>query len=376
MTILETFNNAVRLRTENKLDDCMEVTRRLWLKCQNPWLALLRGNCWTDLGDFAQAMAWHQTAWSMIAPNNIVKPEHARIFQDIALPFAYSRLRLGLWDQFTWSLFEVGRLNRSWNPAPNTKPWGGQPEKMIVLSEGGYGDAFLYTRFFRKMDPIQRGASRFVMGPQFKGLKGFRETWDGMATISHDEIFDWSTFRYSTALMSLMAVMGIKSSAEIPQAETGIGERAWQPGGKRKFGLCWHAEENGVQKRIRSIDNEDDLAPLEGIPFYNLNPGRTLPQGMGSRTPRLLDTDLNTWKDTARLIAGLDCVVTVDTAVAHLAGLLNVPTLVIVPVASDWKMGLGSDKSWWWPSWTIVRNTSPYTFRPALERAAQILEKL
>ena len=392
MTTQEKFVAAVKLRLDNKLDQCQEAVEKLWNadKFQTPGSALLRGNLRTDLGDYEGALQWHALAWEMTAPNNRVRQDAAAFFPEVALPLAYSRMRLGLWDKHTWALWEIGRLTRSWHPVPNTRPWDGSPEKTIVLSEGGYGDVFLYTRFFQKLDPIQRAASRFVIGPQMKGLKGFRGDWDGMPTVHHDEEFNWKPFRFSTALMSLMAVMQIRSPKDIPAADkSGIagepnwprGEERWEnplksyrPPRKKLLGLCWRAEENGVQKRIRSIDNSADLEPLARWSFVNLNPGKTL---LSSPTlPRLIDADLRTWTDTARVIAGLDCVVTVDSAVAHLAGLLGVPTLMIVPLNVDWKYGVAGEDCFWWPSLKVIRNTSPYTFRPAVEEVAARLEKL
>ena len=389
---VERFNQAVKLRTENHLDDARSACERLWQSgFQNEYIALLRGNLSTDFGEFHNAENWHRTAWGFVAPNNQVRPECAGHLQDVALPLAYSRMRLGWWDLFTWQLWEIGRIGRSWNPAPGTRPWDGSPEKMIVLSEGGYGDAFLFTRFFQKLDTIQRGGSRFVMGPQFKGLKGFRDVWDGMAVVNHDEILDWSQFKYSTALMSLMAVMGIKSPADIPAHEKftlppdnsfSLGSLASLFAGsanatdKRgpRLGLCWHAEELGQKRRTRSIDNLEDLAPLAQFSFVSLNPGYILREDIPQ--PRIFEAGLASWTDTARVIAGLDMVVTVDTAVMHLAGLLGVPTLAIVPMSSDWKFGPEGDSNWWWKSVRVIRNTSAYSFRPAVEKVAEILEKL
>ena len=92
--------------------------------------------------------------------------------------------------------------------------------------------------------------------------------------------------------------------------------------------------------------------------------------------PRLFDADLKSWTETARVIAGLDCVVTVDTAILHLAGLLGVPTIAVLPLSADWKFLTETEKCVWWPSVKIVRNTSPYSFKPAMEIVASMLEKL
>ena len=366
------FNEAVALRLKNHLDDCQASVERLWQRgYQTPWLALLRGNLQLDLGNYIEADSWYSLAWSMTAPNNAVRPEAARWFPEIALPFAYSRMRLGRWDAFTWSLWEIGRLTRSWRPAPNTVPWSGQPDKLLVLSEGGYGDAFLFTRFFQKLDPIQRAASRFVMGPAFARLKGFRENWDGMETIWPDQIFEWGTFKYSTALMSLLSVTDIHSLADIPKAEPLLVDPLKS---SVRFGIAWRAEELGVQKRIRSIDHEEELSALADFEFVNLCPGRSFEQRVGM--PHLVEADLDCWTKTARVIAGLDAVVTVDSAVAHVSGALGVPTLLLLPRAVDWKYLTEGEDCFWWKSARLIRNDSPYSWNTALTRVAEILEDL
>ncbi len=367
------FNEAVKLRLGNHLDDAQNAADRLWQAgYRTAWLALLKGNLWLDLGDYEEADRWYALAWAMVAPDNKVRPEAAHFAQDIALPLAYSRMRLGRWDAFCWSLFEFGRLGRSWHPAPGTKPWKGSADKLLILSEGGFGDVFLMTRLFQRLDPIQRAASRFVVGPQMRHLKGFAEAWDGIPAYYHDEIVDWSGFKYSTPLMSLLSFTGIRTPADIPAAEP----LRVEPLSNYfvRFGLCQRAEELGTQKRIRSIDNPADLAPLQRWQFISLLPGPVTPRQPGE--PHLIDANLDSWTKTARLIAGLDCVITVDSAVAHLAGLLGVKTFVILPINVDWKHGVSGGSSFWWPNWTLIRNDSPYSWKTAIEKAAELLEKM
>ena len=72
----------------------------------------------------------------------------------------------------------------------------------------------------------------------------------------------------------------------------------------------------------------------------------------------LLDllTDLT---ETAAAIMNLDLVISVDTAVAHLAGALGKPVWLLLPAGPDWRWGLQGDCTPWYPSMRIFRQKTP-----------------
>ncbi len=61
--------------------------------------------------------------------------------------------------------------------------------------------------------------------------------------------------------------------------------------------------------------------------------------------------------ETAALVSCLDLVVSVDTAVAHLAGALGAPVWLALSLASDWRWLLGRDDSPWYPTARVFRQT-------------------
>jgi ADP-heptose:LPS heptosyltransferase len=62
--------------------------------------------------------------------------------------------------------------------------------------------------------------------------------------------------------------------------------------------------------------------------------------------------------DTAQIVKKLDLVVAVDTSVAHLAGLLGRPGIVLLAYMPDWRWGLGLSATRWYPSLALVRQPS------------------
>jgi hypothetical protein len=68
-----------------------------------------------------------------------------------------------------------------------------------------------------------------------------------------------------------------------------------------------------------------------------------------------LSDKLKNWHVTAGGLSRLDLLVTVDTAVAHMAGALDVPTLLLLPKVPDWRWGLQSSETPWYPSMKLMR---------------------
>jgi tetratricopeptide (TPR) repeat protein len=72
--------------------------------------------------------------------------------------------------------------------------------------------------------------------------------------------------------------------------------------------------------------------------------------------------------DTAAIVAGLDLVISVDTALAHLAGALGAPVWILLPWASDWRWQLERSDSPWYPSARLFRQDRPGNWEGVMAR--------
>jgi ADP-heptose:LPS heptosyltransferase len=72
-----------------------------------------------------------------------------------------------------------------------------------------------------------------------------------------------------------------------------------------------------------------------------------------------LSAELTDFAETAGAILALDLVITVDTAVAHVAGALGRPCWVMLPFSPDWRWLLGRPDSPWYPSLSLYRQPAP-----------------
>jgi tetratricopeptide (TPR) repeat protein len=80
--------------------------------------------------------------------------------------------------------------------------------------------------------------------------------------------------------------------------------------------------------------------------------------------------------DTAALVATLDLVITVDTAVAHLAGALGKPVWLLLPCDPDWRWLLGRADSPWYPSMRLFRQHKPRDWQSVIQQVQEALHQL
>ncbi len=121
-----------------------------------------------------------------------------------------------------------------------------------------------------------------------------------------------------------------------------------------KVGLAWQGNIAHLNDANRSLDALSVLAPLWSVPgvvFISLQKDwRDEDAGEASLPILPLGAAIQDFADTAAIIAQLDLVICVDTAVAHLAGAMGKPCWVLLPATgTDWRWFLDRTDSPWYP---------------------------
>jgi hypothetical protein len=83
-----------------------------------------------------------------------------------------------------------------------------------------------------------------------------------------------------------------------------------------------------------------------------------------------LGKSIKTFDDSAGLLSNLDLVITIDTAVAHLAGALGRRTFIMLKYGSDWRWMLERDDSPWYPTATLYRQSAVGDWTDVVKRVA------
>jgi hypothetical protein len=225
--------------------------------------------------------------------------------------------------------------------------WSGDaaPElRLLVAHEQGYGDLFHTARYFR---PVRERVGRLILAcaPDVAELMRSVDGVDEVVDV--DEPLETDRFDAYVRLMSVPAMFDAHAFAErIPYIDADSQRvHGWEEtlGGADmpRVGFAWHGNPAHTNDRDRSLPEEvlDTLADVPGITWHCLHKGPAL----------------ETFSETAALVASLDLVVSVDTAVAHLAAAMDKPVWLLLGARPDWRWMLEGDRTAWYPSMRLFR---------------------
>jgi hypothetical protein len=150
-----------------------------------------------------------------------------------------------------------------------------------------------------------------------------------------------------------------------------------------KIGISWQGNPNHQWDRHRSIPLKEfaTIARLPSVRLISLQKGAGVEQLKSVRHEVIdfgeeLDTASGAFMDSAAIIKNLDLVITVDSAIAHLAGGLGAPVWLVLAPIVDWRWMFGRDDNPWYPTMRLFRQTKLGDWGSVIERMAGDVSKL
>ena len=321
---------------------------------------------YNNLGISMQAMGAVDTALQCYDTATLLNPKFAAAHWNRALVLLLRSDYEAGFRAYEWG-FESGARLR---PALGTPIWQGSAEldkTLLVYTEQGFGDTLQFVRFLRFAKPR---VGRLVLCCQAALLNLLAHSLLKMGWVDAviSEAADLPAHDYACALMSLPHIfrngakdLGMEAAylhADAPHLERLTPFDRNAPG--LKVGLVWAglAGHQNNQRRSIGITPFKRLLQIPGIRFYSLQkgPAEVELEEVG-KLVRDLAPQIDDFADTAAAIAQLDLVITVDTAVAHVAGAMGKPAWVLLPFAPDWRWGLRQSESAWYPSLKLFRQS-------------------
>ena len=259
----------------------------------------------------------------------------------------------------------------------NQPPWNGRRlngKRILVYAEQGLGDAIQFVRYAPRI--AERGGR--VVVECLPPLQRLFQAVGGIETLitTEDPLPEFDVY---SPLLSLPRLFGTDLSS-VPTDVPYVGasrhiQAKWRQrlasySGLR-IGLAWAGSPSNVHDAKRSI-TLDALSPLGGIPGVRYFSLQKRPSGVAPLTPPagipLVDLDpwLTDFAETAAAMESLDLIISVDTAVAHLAGALGRPVWIMLPFVPDWRWLVERQDSPWYPTARLFRQPSRGDWRSVI----------
>lgn len=373
-------NLALALRESDQLEAAEPMFREA--AAREPNDVLLRANhagMLKDLGRLDEAEAVYRQALRL-------DPENAILHYNLGIMLLLAgRLGEGF-SEYAWR-FAAGAVTERRFAQP---VWAGEPlagRTLLVHAEQGLGDTIQMARYLTDL-PADATVVLEVSRPLVRLLTGISR----VRVIQAGDALP--SFDVHCPMMSLPAAFGTESGsipADIPYLRTDpIRIAHWRrqvsalPG--RTVGLAWAGNPGDVRldrKRSIAIETLAPFADIVGVSFVSLQPGRSaeLASSVLGTAVRDWTAELQDMAETACLIEALDLVITVDTAVAHLAGALGRPVWLLNRFDTDWRWGLGceeslgkvSPKNSWYPTLCQFRQAAPGDWTGVVRRVVNAL---
>lgn len=340
-----------------------------------------------NLGLLLKAQGQHSEAIANFEKAIQIKPDYANAHWNYSLALlSCGRFAEG-WEQYQWRRKAgLGAILDS--QRRDCSSWDGSPfvgKKLLIRYEQGMGDSLQFARYA----PMVKALGGTVIFETLKPLLGILEGFDGIdefveAVPDGEPTVDFDLDVFVLDLPRILGTTVETIPAEVPYLYADRTKvEHWRDclaGDHFKVGIVWAGSAKHTDDSNRScrLEHFKPLAEIESVRLIGLQKGDPAAQAgqVRAKMPFVnLGDKFQDFADTAAVIENLDLVVSVDTAVLHLAGAMGKKVWGLLPFDADWRWMLDRSDSPWYPTMTLFRQTRPGDWDAVFSRVADELKR-
>ncbi len=269
------------------------------------------------------------------------------------------------------------------------KRWRGEEAKdktLYVYSDQGFGDLL---QFVRLLKIAKKKVGTVILEAQIELLELLKNSGVADRVVpSRPDFSATANYDLQIPLMSLPYALDINDDnipQEIPYIKPDKEKvERWKSlldvGDKMKIGIAWRGNPAYKKNHLRStiVNNFKPLLNWKKAVFFSLQKDIyerekefLLANGVVDLSEYLRD-----FSETAAIMENLDLIITTDTVIPHLAGVLGKPVWTLLSYVPDWRWGMSDDRTKWYPQMKLFRQKERGKWKPVFEEVNSELSKL
>jgi hypothetical protein len=354
-------------RKLSKLDESSEILKAAYKRDPDSYitmsaLAILH----YDMGHLAEALEWNERALEK-HPNDV----------HMMLNRALVNMTFGFWEKY-WAEYEFClsyQKNERMRGMRMSDAWAGQEmvgKTLLVVSDQGSGDAIQFSRYLVEAKYLGKFAKLiYLVQPDLKEVLARVSGVDEVVGFGEKMHVDFDAF---SSLLGIMRVLQISPSNchRPPHVATDPKlDELWKcrvdalwDGKSKKVGIVWAGDPRHGNDHARSLPLAQFLkiSFVQGVQPFSFQVGKAAEQ-LGSAPPEAgvvdLGQDFRSFDDTASALKQMNLLISCDTAVAHLAGCMGIPTWIVLPNPREWRWLVDVSTTNWYETVRLFSQGTP-----------------
>ncbi len=314
-------------------------------------------------------------------------PEHPESHMSLAHALLASGLWRAGWAEYEWRF--RSKLYAKAMARPNRPIWSGAPlpgRTLAVSADQGFGDSFQFARYLPLAAARCASLTLVCRKPQVTLLSrvpGVARCVTHLRDVGEHAAFCWMAslpYVFGTEMSAVPATIPYLSADPVRRAVWR--ERLHSAVGSAfvRVGLVWAGNPDNTADWRRSLKLSalQDLAAVPNVQLISLQTPVPAQDRADAAAWGLVDFshDLTDFGETAAVLANLDLVISVDSAVAHLAGAMGIPVWTLIYEPCDWRWMTKREDSPWYPTMRLFRQPRAGAWAEPIARLTAALRQV
>ena len=233
------------------------------------------------------------------------------------------------------------------------------PKKVLIWGDQGYGDMIMFSRFVKYISKKYKIKINLLFPKKIKEL--FIDFDENINLFENDEVQDLDIYDFQIRLSCLPRVINYKDFNDIEFYELNLKSESFNLQKKiPNIGLAWTGRTTYKHDNLRSIPlSYFEKLLAKNFQFYKLD--KDINENdidIFKKYSNIIDLGNKNFLDLANIIKQLDLIISCDTSIIHLAGILNVKSYLMLNYNSYWTWFDDVKKTMWYPAVEIIKQNN------------------